>query len=227
MALCYAAPGIRLLLTGRSAERCAAVAEACRRQGAVVDSAVIDVTDTEAMRTLLLAADDRQPLDLIIANAGVAESSTDPRTVFDVNVMGVVNTLLPTMDRMKDRRSGHLVLVSSIAGYRGLPGAPAYSASKAAVRAWGEALRGSLAPYGIAVSTVLPGFVVSRITDRNRFPMPFLMPADRAATLIRSRLARNHARIAFPWPMALSGWILSALPGFLVDGLTRILPAKD
>lgn len=227
LALTYAEPGVRLLLTGQNPVRCKAIAEACRQRGATVESVIVDVTDTDAMAVLLRAADDLQPLDLVIANAGIAESAADPRRVFEVNVIGVVNTIEPVLDRMKHRGSGQLALVSSIAGYRGLPGAAAYSASKAAVRAWGEALRGQLAPHGIGVSTILPGFVVSRITERNTFPMPFLMPADKAAALIRRRLARNRARIAFPWQMALTGWLLSALPGWLCDRLVRRLPAKE
>jgi short-subunit dehydrogenase len=107
-----------------------------------------------------------------------------------------------------------------------MPSAPAYSASKAAVRGYGEALRGALAPSGIRVSVICPGFVRSRMTDANPFPMPFLMDASRAARIIRRRLERNKARIAFPWPTYFAAWLMGTLPPALTDPLFRKLPRK-
>jgi short-subunit dehydrogenase len=107
-----------------------------------------------------------------------------------------------------------------------MPGAPAYSASKAAVRAWGEALRGALREDAIGVSVICPGFVRSGITDANDFPMPMLMSAERAAERIRAGLARDTARIAFPFPTYFASWLAGVLPPRLIDGLLTRLPDK-
>ena len=107
--------------------------------------------------------------------------------------------------------------MSSLAGFRGVPGASAYSASKAAVKSWGEALRPSLAPDGIAVTVICPGFVDSRITALNRFPMPFRLSAPDAARLIRRRLHRRPARIAFPLALYWPTLVFALLPPGLAD----------
>src|SRR5262249_2479549 len=132
----------------------------------------------------------------------------------------------PLIPRMVARRRGQLALMSSLAGFRGVAGAPAYSASKAWVRVYGEALRLDLAAHGIRVSVICPGFVRSRMTAVNQFPMPFLMEADRAARITRRALAANRGRLAFPWPMAALVWLLNALPARVTDALLSGLPRK-
>ncbi|NYZ14897.1 SDR family NAD(P)-dependent oxidoreductase [Azospirillum sp. RWY-5-1] len=233
LARLYAARGIALALTGRDRDRLEAVAAACRGQGAAVTAAVIDVTDREGMAEWLLGVDQAAPVDLLIANAGVSagtgragETEEQARFIFDVNLTGVLNSIHPLLPAMRQRRRGQIAIVSSLAGFRGMPGAPAYSASKAAVRVYGEALRGELAADGVEVSVVCPGFVRSRMTARNPFPMPFLMDGETAARIIRSRLARNRGRIAFPWPTAAAVWLLAALPPGLTDRLLRAAPKK-
>ena len=116
--------------------------------------------------------------------------------------------------------------MSSLASFRGFPGAPAYCASKAAARIWGEALRGDLWDSGIRVSVICPGYVASPMTARNQFHMPLLMDADRAARIIKRGLAQGRARIAFPWPLYFASWLLGLLPPLLTDGLLRRLPKK-
>lgn len=225
----YAAPGVVLFLSGRDATRLDTVAEACRAHGATVHPHTVPVTDPAAMRQWIEQADDTAPLDLVIANAGISgggEESAD-RAIFDVNVTGVLNTVHPALDRMLARKSGTIALVSSIAGNRGLPSAPAYSASKAAVLAYGEGLRGRHWGSGVTISVICPGFVRSRITDKNDFTMPFFMEADRAAAIIQRGLARGDAKISFPWPMRLSGWLLRALPSGLGTRLLSRLPEKE
>ena len=176
-----------------------------------------------------------RPLDLVIANAGISggtdkaaggEGASQARRIFAVNLQGVINTVMPAITLMRAREHGQIALMSSLAGFRGFPGAPAYCASKAAVKAWGESLRGSLARDGIAVSVICPGFVRSPMTDVNPFPMPLLMEARHAAALIKRRLARNHGRIAFPWPMYLLVWLIAALPPLLTDPLLARMPEK-
>lgn len=229
----YAATGRRLALTGRDAGRLAAVAEACRAQGAEVATQCLDVTEAAPLAAWIAAEDEARPLDLVIANAGISggtgrggESEAQARHIFQINVDGVLNTVQPALARMRPRGRGQIALMSSLASFRGFPGAPAYCASKAAVRVWGEALRGELLHEGIGVSVICPGFVASPMTAVNDFRMPFLMPADRAARIIRRGLARNRARIAFPFPTYFSAWLLGGLSPALTDRLLARLPAK-
>lgn len=233
LALHYAAPGVVLGLTGRDAGRLAAVADACRAKGAGVVADTVDVVDRAALAAWLSAFDDAHPVDLLVANAGISagsgaagETEEQSRRIFAVNLDGVLNTVYPLLPRLRARRRGQVALVSSLAGFRGFPGAPAYCASKAAVRVWGESLRPLLAADGVGLSVVCPGFVVSRITDRNDFPMPFLMGAERAACIIADGLAANRARIAFPWPMRVMTWLVAALPPAWTDPLLSRTPRK-
>jgi short-subunit dehydrogenase len=231
LARLYAGPGVSLALSGRSAERLESVAAACGASGAHTETVVLDVADAEAMAAWITARDASHPLDLVIANAGVSagtcgapggryfygETEAQARRIFAVNLDGVLNTVLPVIPRMRERGQGQIALMSSLAGFRGLPGASAYSASKAAVKSWGEALRPSLAPDGIAVTVICPGFVDSRITALNRFPMPFRLSAPDAAELIRRRLQRRPARIAFPLALYWPALLFALLPPGLVD----------
>jgi short-subunit dehydrogenase len=234
LAEAYAGPGVTLVLTGRDRERLDAVAARCVERGAVVRAATVDVADRAAMADWLALVDRETPVDLCIANAGISggtgrrgESEEQARRILAVNVDGVLNTIHPLIGPMRERGRGQLALVSSLAGLRGYPGAPAYCASKAAVKSYGESLRLDLRPAGIEVSVICPGFVKSRITDRNRFPMPFLMDANRAASIIRRGLERNRGRIAFPLPTYLMAWIVAMLPAARADALLAHTPAKE
>ncbi|WP_430436700.1 SDR family NAD(P)-dependent oxidoreductase [Oceanibaculum nanhaiense] len=234
LARTYAAPGVTLALTGRDAARLEAVVEQCRASGAAVEAAVLDVTDAAALKDWMLARDDVLPIDLAIANAGISAGTggdTEPveqvRRIFAVNVDGVMNTVLPLIPRMQARRRGQIALMASMAGFRGFPGAPAYCGSKAAVKIYGEGLRGMLAGSGVEVSVICPGYVRTPMTDRNGFPMPFLMEAGKAARIIRNGLTRNKARIAFPLPILAAVWLLQALSPGLIDPLMRRLPSKS
>jgi len=149
------------------------------------------------------------------------------RELFDVNVYGLLNTVLPALERMRPRRSGQIALVSSMAGFRGFPGAEAYCATKAAVRVYGEGLRVSAAAMGVSVSVICPGYVRTAMTAANDFPMPFLMDADRAARIIRQGLAANRARIAFPRRMAVLVWLMCGLNPNFVDSILTHLPRKS
>ncbi|HLI12444.1 MAG TPA: SDR family NAD(P)-dependent oxidoreductase [Alphaproteobacteria bacterium] len=233
LAEAYAGPGIRLALSGRDASRLEAVAAACRSKGATVAAEIRDVTDPEGMAGWITAREAAAPIDLVIANAGISagtggggEGAAQARRIFAVNVDGVVNTVQPVIPFMAKRHCGQIAIVSSLASFRGFPGAPAYCASKAAVRVYGEGLRGSLAGLGISVSVICPGFVRSRMTEKNDFPMPLLMDAPRAAKLIVRGLARGRARIAFPRRLYLATLLFAMLPPGLTDGWLRRLPAK-
>ena len=221
LALDYAGPGIALALNGRDAARLDAVAAACRAEGATVDAAPINVTDRDALGAWLVQFDSAHPVDCLIANAGLSidkeNSSLDDfsvvRHTFDVNVGGVFNTVEPLVGRLMARRRGQIGMVSSLASFIGLPYSASYNASKAAVRVWGESIRFPLKKHNVGVSVICPGFVVSRMTAGTRFPMPFLMTSARASQIIRSGLARNKARIAFPIGTKAAVWLGQALPG--------------
>jgi len=233
LAVEYASEGVTLILVGRDLERLDSVAAQCRDGGAEVRLATIDVTDAKFFAQWLEGVDSMTPIDLVIANAGIsggtsggAENDDQVRRIFAVNVDGVFNTVHPVIAPMAARRRGQIALMSSLAGFRGFPGAPAYCASKAAVRSYGESLRGGLAPDGIEVSVICPGFVRSRMTAANPFKMPFLMDARRAAKIIKRGLARNKARIAFPFPTYFVAWLTGALPPALTDPWLRRTPKK-
>ena len=230
----YAAAGVRLFLHGRDDARLAAVAAACTKAGAAVEVHVGDVTDAAAMAAWIAACDHAQPLDLVIANAGISggtaggpEGADQVRRIFAVNVDGVLNTVLPAVAAMTARGQGQIAVMSSIAGFLGLPNAPAYCASKAAVKTLGEGMRGPIAAAGVAVTVICPGYVKTPMTDANDFTMPFLMSVERAAGLIAAGLAANKARIAFPWPMVAAVRLLALLPPDMLAWLMARLPAKS
>lgn len=225
LAAAYAAPEITLLLTGRNTERLQQVAEACRLKGAIVDTCSICVTAKKDFSEKLLAWDDTHQIDIAIANAGVSGNG-DIYALMDINLYGTFNTIEPLIPRMTARRSGHIVLMSSMAGFRGMPNAPAYSTSKVAVRAYGDALRPLLKPSGITVSTIFPGFIKTPLTDVNNFPMPFLMDVEKAADIIKHGLDAGKTTIAFPWPMHVLCWILGVLPRCIGDKILAHTPKK-
>jgi len=234
LAIGYAREGRHLYLSGRDAGRLDEAADACRARGAAVDAAVLDVTDAKAVAHWIAECAAARPLDLVIANAGISggsggregEPAAQARRILAVNVDGVVNTVQPALDAMLPARHGHIVIMSSLASFRGFPGAPAYCASKAAVRVYGEALRGEMRARGVDVTVICPGFVKSAMTAKNPYPMPMLMAADRAAAIIMRGLARNRARIAFPWPLYALMWSFGALPPSLTNWMFRRLPKK-
>ena len=219
VALEYACPGVHLALCGRNPDRIHKIALLCRDKGAVVTYQVMDVQKRLEMAEWIAQIDQKTPLDLVIANAGISKGTglnvseeEQVRDIFSVNIAGMLNTVLPIIQPMKLRHRGQIAILSSLAGFRGMPSAPAYCASKAAVRSYGEGLRGRLLNDGIQVSVICPGFVKSRITDANDFEMPFMMKADKAARFIRRGLINNRPRIAFPWQSYLLVRIISALP---------------
>ena len=163
--------------------------------------------------------------DIVIANAGVSRGALteEPadldviRAVVETNVLGIVHTFAPFVEAMRASRTGTLVGIASIAGFRGLPGSGAYSASKAAAIAYLESLRVELHGSGVAVVTVCPGFVATPMTARNPYPMPFLMAPERAARLIARAIARRRRFYVLPWPMAWLGRLLRFAPRALYD----------
>lgn len=229
----YARPGVLLALTGRDATRLNAVAETCRQRGASVEAETVPVTDSGAMQAFIAKIAAKSRLDLVIANAGVSggfkdweDFDTHVRAITDVNIGGVINTVNPAVPIMVKQHSGQIAIVASLAGFLSMPGAGPYSSSKHFARSYAEELRGMLAPEGVRVSAICPGFVTSRMTARNKFPMPFLMDEQRAARIIEAGLARNQGRIAFPWPMLAMIRLLAVLPYPVLDWVLSRAPKK-
>ena len=172
--------------------------------------------------------------DIVIANAGVsrgtmtehAEDLPAFREIIDTNVLGIVNAFQPFIAPMRAARHGTLVGIASMAGFRGLPGSGAYSASKAAAIAYLESLRVELRGSGIAVVTVCPGYIATPMTARNPYPMPFLMQPDAAARRIATAIAHRKRFYVLPWPMAIAGRVLRALPRPLYDRIFANAPVK-
>lgn len=172
--------------------------------------------------------------DVVIANAGVSSgtltSEAKDQVVFEqimrTNVLGMVHTYQPFVEAMKIRGSGTLVGIASIAGFRGIPGSGAYSASKAAAIAYLESLRVELSSSGVNVLTVCPGYIKTPMTDVNPFYMPFLMDADQAARSIRKAIIKKKRFHVLPWQMSLVGFLLRFVPRYLYDSLMRRAPRK-
>ena len=231
----YAERGVKLLLMGRDMTRLMDIEKICRAKGAAVKLGAMDVTDTAAMRHQLLAWFDQEPIDLVIANAGISGGglirNTDHQSRFEevvtTNVNGTLNTILPLISRMQQRGKGQIALMSSLAGFRGMPTAAAYSASKVAVAALGDGLRPLLARDGISVSIIHPGFIATPLTAVNGFYMPFLMKPERAAAKIREGLEAGKSRIIFPWFMGFMARLIACLPHTLADTLLARAPRKD
>jgi len=235
LAIHYANKDTVLALSGRSESRLDDVSKICKSKGAVVISKIIDVKDQSKMKIWIEQVDAENEIDLIIANAGISagtgdnqssESEEQIRDIFDTNLYGVLNTINPMIPTMKSRKLGQIAIISSLASFRGFPSAPAYCASKAAVRIYGESLRAQLKSHNIGVSVICPGFIKSGITDKNKFKMPFLMDAEKAAVIISNNLSKNKGRISFPFIMFFSAWILSVLPDFLSSYITMKSPSK-
>ncbi|MFN9790178.1 MAG: SDR family NAD(P)-dependent oxidoreductase [Holosporales bacterium] len=226
----YAAPGVTLSLAGRSLPKLESVAKACQAKGATVSIHNVDVRFPGTVQEWLAG----EAFDLVIANAGVSggtanageESDLQRRLIFQTNVEGVLHTLHAALPAMEAAGKGQLAIISSLAAFRGFAGAPAYCASKAAVKVYGEALRALYRYRGIGVTVVCPGYIKTPMTDANDFTMPLMVSAEQAAAKIAHGLARNKALIAFPRRLYGVCWLLANLPAGLIDRLLARLPRK-
>lgn len=225
-----AGPGVTLGLVGRRADKLEEVAATCRTAGATVHLWPACVTDTAAMATMAREFIEKAGgVDLVVANAGVGNPDKLEKgdaaltaNLFAINVTGVTNTLMPFIPTMTAQKTGHLVAVASIAGFRALPGSVAYSASKAAVQTLMEGYDIVLRPQGVACTVINPGFVESELTAKNKFKMPFLLDTPTAVKGIVRAIRRRPASYTFPWPMALLGkYVLPWAPAWLLRKLRK------
>ena len=234
LAFQYAAPDIGLFLSGRDRDRLESIAAKCRDKGAFVSTQIIDVADRQAMADWIARVLERGPLDLVIANAGISggfggqdiEDIVHDYQIFDVNLTGVLNTIYPALPSMVVQKFGQIVIISSLASFIPMPSAPAYSASKAAVRFYGEALAVKLKPYNISVTVVCPGFIKSRMTDANDFPMPFFMETDVAVRQMINGIKKKKLLVEFPMPFVLILKLLCILPSSFIRFIFSALPDK-
>jgi short-subunit dehydrogenase len=207
LAASYAAPGVRLWLVGRNAERLADAAAQCTAHGATVTCEMLDVRDREKLAAWIRAIDEQSPLDVAIASAGLGGGRNfgrrleDPervRVIIGTNLTGTINTLDAVAERMLMRGRGQIAVLGSFSALRGLPYCPAYGASKAGVHAYAEALRAALARHGIRVSIIAPAFVDTAMNRDVTCPKPLLMSVEHAVRVIRRGLDRGAPLIAFP-----------------------------
>jgi short-subunit dehydrogenase len=226
-----ATKGVRVAASARSADKLADLA----RSSALIASFPVDVTDTTAMRAAAKAIEEAHgPIDLAIFSAGTWAPSTADKLDAEaiartsaVNYQGVVNGIDAVLARMIARSDGHIAIVGSVAGYRGLPRAAAYGPTKAALINLAETLACELPKHGVTVSLVNPGFVATPMTAVNKFPMPFIVPVERAAESIIRGLERRKFEIAFPWQLVAITKLARLLPYPLFFWLVRNVIARE
>jgi short-subunit dehydrogenase len=221
----YAAAGATLGLVARRGDRLQALVAGL---GTRCETYACDVRDLPALRQAGADFTARHGTpDIVIANAGVshgtltelAEDAETFREIMDINVLGIVHAFQPFAAAMRARGSGSLVGIASVAGIRGLPGAGAYSASKAAAVRYLEALRVEMRGSGVHVTTISPGYVATEMTRRNPYPMPFILQPDDAARRFARVIAAGRTHAIVPWQMALVAPLLACLPNGIFDAL--------
>jgi len=239
--------GLRVVISGASSGLGLALAQHYLQQGAQVAACArradlllslaeqfpgqvycypLDVRDSEALQAAAQHFITQVGVpDIVIANAGVSSGTLTEyaedihafQQVMDINVMGVVKTFQPFLAAMRETGRGTLVGVSSVAGFRGLPGAGAYSASKASLISYLESLRAELYGSGVSVVTLCPGYIETPMTAINPYKMPFIISADDAARRITKVISARKSFAVVPWQMGLAGSLLKALPNWLYD----------
>ena len=232
MARHYARQGVQLGLVARRAEFLERIADELEPRPAVY---ALDVRDADALKAAATDFINRFGVpDIVIANAGVSRGTLTEmpddlnvfQEVFDINVMGMVNTFHAFVEPMKKQKRGTLVGIASVAGFRGIPGGGAYSASKAAAISYCESLRVELRGEGIAVVTICPGYIKTPMTAVNKFKMPFLIDVDEAVVRFARAIEAKTSFTVVPWTMGIAARILRLLPNWLYDRVFSRMPRK-
>lgn len=228
----YASQGAQLGLIARRAERLEKLASTLSPAPALY---ALDVRDASGLRRAASDFIARFGVpDIVIANAGVSkgtltehESDLDVfQQLFDINVIGMVNTFHPFINPMRAKGAGTLTGIASVAGFRGIPGGGAYSASKAAAIKYCESLRVELRGSGVSVVTICPGYIKTPMSDVNRFKMPFIISVEDAVVRFARAIDARTSFTVIPWTMGIAARMLRILPNWLYDRLFSRMPRK-
>lgn len=235
LALELARRGHAVGLVARRAELLAEVAAKIEGAGGKAAFAAADVTRRDELAAAVAELEAKLgPCDLVVANAGSGTPTHAKKNpvaeiewMIDINIRGVLYALGAVLPGMVERGRGHLAVVSSVAGFRGLPGHAGYSASKAYVTTMLESYRVDLRGLGVACTAIHPGYIDTPLTRKNKFKMPWLMPPERAARIIADGLERRKAEITFPWQMYLLMHFARLVPNWLYDRVVgRAAPGR-
>ncbi len=228
----FASAENRLILLARNQQKLDEISARCIQKSAEVITHSIDVTEYQKLQQLITDIDRQHPIDLIICNAGVTncvgrkgepESWEEITQVIDTNLYGVLASINPLISRMQQRKQGHIAIISSLAAFYGMPITPSYCASKAALKGYGEAIRGWLKHDDVKVSMVYPGFVKSALSDQFISDRPFMLTPEKAADIIVKGIEKNKPSITFPFPLNLGTWFLSVMPARISDIFMNLL----
>jgi short-subunit dehydrogenase len=222
----YSVNNNNLGLIAREHKKLKELSETCSNKQANITYSGIDVRDSKLIKTWINDFDSKNPIDILIANAGVTcglgennsqELEQEAKRVADVNYQGTVNTISSILDKMIERKQGHIVIIASLAGLSALADMPSYSASKAAIIAYGHSIRQWLKPYNIHVTIICPGFITSPMSARHIGKKPFEMSAENAAVKIVKAINKKKKLYAFPFLLAAGTQACRLLPIFLSD----------
>ena len=232
LALGYASSENELILIARRQEKLEAVAEQCRSNGAQVETIVSDVNDFDLMKKIA-AELAKTRIDRIILNAGISVGHSggitpfeDFHRLFQTNFLSIHALLEPVIPKMIEQKSGEIVFISSLASLMSMPTSVAYSSSKRALNAYAEGLRYQLKPYGVDVMTILPGFIDSEMTQKNKFKMPFLLSTDVGVQRIIKAIGQKKRFYPFPLRFYLMIKVTLLLPQFLRDRIVNFTNFK-
>lgn len=222
--------GIAVVVAARRRESLDQLVADIRRDGGQAEALTLDVEDAERTERVVRELGAARPFELVVANAGTGALTLasrphwpDVQRVLTVNLLGAVATIYGALPGMLAEKRGRIVGISSLMGLgRALPGFSAYSASKAGLTVFLEAMSIDLARHGVGVTTVLPGFIKTEMTAKNRFKMPFLLDAEQAAEIIDRAIARGDRYCAFPLPTATVSRMLPLVPDSLYERLAKL-----
>lgn len=232
LARLYAANEMTLVLLGQNEIILRELEEICSKKGARVITKAMDIRHIEEYKNWLQKIAEDESIDLAIINAGVnthckvnnsyLEPWDEVAALVDINILAVMAAVHAILPSMLQRKKGQIALMSSLAAFIGLPATPSYSASKAAIKAYGEALDCKLRHSSIAISVIMPGYVSSKMCHDMPGPKPFLWPPEKAAMKIKKALDAKKRRLSFPFPLNLGTWSLAILPPGLSQWLLRL-----
>ncbi|EHH68466.1 SDR family NAD(P)-dependent oxidoreductase [Gluconobacter morbifer] len=236
LALYYARPGTHLSLWGRNMRRLEETAEQVRKRGSTVSVLSLDLCETETAFETLRAADDENTVDLLVLGAGLgdirpegalAEAAEDVRKISLVNFTTPATLATEMAGRMALRKQGNIVLLGSVAAFHDLPVATAYSGSKAGLARFSTALHAAMAPHGVKITLVSPGYVDTPMSRRLEGPRPFLVTPQKAARLIGRAVRQGRAHLVFPWPFMIARILEMLVPRPVAHRLLRSAEVKQ